>query len=132
MNKNKITPVISAALIGLSSMAFMSCSSNDDSTNPIAVEQAMEQTIVELAQGNEDLETLVVALEKAELVETLNGTDKFTVFAPTDEVFDALPEGALDALLADPTGALKDVLLNHVISGEVKAEQVVSLSLIHI
>ena len=55
------------------------------------------------------------------------GEGPFTVFAPTDEAFAALPEGTLDSLLADPE-ALKQVLLYHVVSGEVTADQVVGLT----
>jgi uncharacterized surface protein with fasciclin (FAS1) repeats len=76
-------------------------------------------TIVEIAQSNEDLSTLVTAVTEAGLVETLSGEGPFTVFAPTNAAFEALPEGTLDQLLADPEGALTDVLQLHVISGEV-------------
>lgn len=68
-------------------------------------------------------DTLVTAVTTAELVETLQGEGPFTVFAPTNEAFEALPEGALDDLLADPV-ALADVLLYHVVSGQVMAEDV--------
>ena len=54
-----------------------------------------------------------------DLVETLKGDGPFTVFAPTDAAFEALPEGLVDELLADPSGALTDVLLYHVLSGKV-------------
>ena len=57
-------------------------------------------TIVDIAVANEDLETLVAAVTAADLVGTLSGPGPFTVFAPTDAAFDALPPGTLDALLA--------------------------------
>eukprot|EP00095_Tigriopus_kingsejongensis_P000131 maker-scaffold946_size77891-snap-gene-0.13 protein:Tk00131 transcript:maker-scaffold946_size77891-snap-gene-0.13-mRNA-1 annotation:"hypothetical protein BRAFLDRAFT_127065" len=60
--------------------------------------------------------TLVTALEKADLVETLSGEDPFTVFAPTNEAFEQLDEAKLNALLED-TEQLKEVLLSHVIPG---------------
>lgn len=62
-------------------------------------------------------DTLYAALEATGLDETLNGNGPFTVFAPTEEAFAALPEGTLEALLADPD-ALADILLHHVIVGE--------------
>jgi uncharacterized surface protein with fasciclin (FAS1) repeats len=62
--------------------------------------------------------TLATALTEAGLVEALQAEGPFTVFAPTDDAFAALPEGALDALLAD-TEALTDVLLYHVVSGQI-------------
>jgi uncharacterized surface protein with fasciclin (FAS1) repeats len=85
------------------------------------------QTIVDIAVADGRFTTLVTALQAADLVDTLNGEGPFTVFAPTDEAFAALPEGALDGLLAD-IPALTDVLLYHVVSGEVLAADVVNLS----
>jgi uncharacterized surface protein with fasciclin (FAS1) repeats len=70
--------------------------------------------------------TLVAAVKAAGLEETLSGKGPFTVFAPTDEAFKKLPEGALDGLLADEE-ALKNVLLYHVVMGNVKAADVVKL-----
>ena len=70
--------------------------------------------------------TLVAALSAADLVETLSGDGAFTVFAPTDEAFAALPEGMLEGLLAD-TEALTQILLYHVVGDVVKAETVVTL-----
>ena len=84
-------------------------------------------TIVDIAVADDRFETLVSALQAAELVEALSGEGPFTVFAPTDEAFEALPEGTLDALLADIPG-LTDILLYHVVSGEVLAEDVVNLN----
>jgi uncharacterized surface protein with fasciclin (FAS1) repeats len=81
-----------------------------------------DKTIVEIAVANKDLSTLVTAVTAAELVETLSGEGPFTVFAPTDEAFKALPEGVLDGLLKDPKGALTDVLKLHVIAGAVDSK----------
>ncbi|MDX1690722.1 MAG: fasciclin domain-containing protein, partial [Acidimicrobiia bacterium] len=58
--------------------------------------------------------------------DTLNGEGPFTVFAPTDEAFAALPEGTLESLLED-IPALTDILLYHVVPGEVPAADVVNL-----
>jgi uncharacterized surface protein with fasciclin (FAS1) repeats len=82
--------------------------------------------IVETAIAAEGFETLVTALEAAGLVETLQGEGPFTVFAPTDEAFAALPPGTVEALLADPEGALTDVLLYHVVAGSVTAADAVN------
>ena len=73
-----------------------------------------------------DLTRLVAALDAADLVETLSGEGTFTVFAPTDEAFAALPDGMLEDLLADPN-ALKQILLYHVVGDVVMAETVVTL-----
>ncbi|MFP4199820.1 MAG: fasciclin domain-containing protein [Clostridia bacterium] len=85
-----------------------------------------EFDIVETAILDDDFNTLVTALTETGLDETLSGDGPFTVFAPTDEAFAALPEGTLDALLADPD-ALVDILLYHVVSGSVPAADVVGL-----
>ncbi len=84
-------------------------------------------SIAEIAVEDGRFTTLVAALEAAGLVETLSGEGEFTVFAPTDEAFTALPEGVLDTLLADPEGDLTNILLYHVIEGIFLAEDVVTL-----
>jgi uncharacterized surface protein with fasciclin (FAS1) repeats len=83
--------------------------------------------IVETATEAGSFKTLLTAATAAGLVETLQGEGPFTVFAPTDDAFAALPEGTLDSLLADPE-ALKKILLYHVVSGQVTADQVVGLT----
>jgi transforming growth factor-beta-induced protein len=84
------------------------------------------QTIVEIAVADGRFNTLVAAVVAADLADTLSGEGPFTVFAPTDEAFAALPEGTVEALLAD-IPALTDILLYHVVSGAVLAEDVVML-----
>ncbi len=81
--------------------------------------------IVAVAQGAGTFNTLLQAAQVAGLVDTLRGPGPYTVFAPTDDAFAALPEGTLDSLLADPA-ALKKVLLYHVVSGDVMAVDVVN------
>jgi transforming growth factor-beta-induced protein len=85
-----------------------------------------EQTIVDIAVADGRFTTLVAALQAADLAETLAGEGPFTVFAPTDDAFAKLPEGTVEALLED-IPALTDILLYHVVSGEVLAEDVVML-----
>jgi uncharacterized surface protein with fasciclin (FAS1) repeats len=74
--------------------------------------------IVETAVDAGTFTTLVAAVEAAGLVETLSGEGPFTVFAPTDDAFAALPEGTVEGLLADPE-ALAAVLTYHVVPGAV-------------
>jgi len=82
-------------------------------------------TIVDVAAGNPDFETLVAAVTAADLVETLSGEGPFTVFAPTDAAFEALPEGLLDALLLpENKDALTSILTYHVLPAEVMAADV--------
>lgn len=82
--------------------------------------------IVETAKANGSFSTLVTALTAANIVDTLKGTGPFTVFAPTDATFNALPAGLLDSLLANTT-ALTQVLTYHVVSGELMASDITSL-----
>ncbi len=93
----------------------------------LALSFGSAQTIVDIAVGNDDFSTLVTAVTAAGLVDVLSGEGPFTVFAPTNDAFAALPEGALDAVLAD-VDLLTAVLTYHVVAGDVRAETVVNLS----
>merc|ERR1712100_215946 len=76
--------------------------------------------IVELAQSVDDLSTLVTAVVAADLADTLSSPGSFTVFAPTNEGFAALPEGTLDSLLKPENKAqLADILTYHVLPEQV-------------
>ena len=78
--------------------------------------------IVDLAVSTEFLSTLVAAVQAGELAETLKGDGPFTVFAPTNEAFAALPEGTLESLLKPENRAmLVQILTYHVVAGEVKS-----------
>ncbi len=78
-----------------------------------------QNTVVDIIVGSEDHTTLEAAVIAADLATTLSGDGPFSVFAPTDAAFAMLPDGTLDALLADPSGALTDILLYHVIGASV-------------
>lgn len=82
--------------------------------------------IVDIAVEDGRFTTLAAALQAAGLVETLKGEGPFTVFAPTDEAFAKLPEGTVEALLAD-IPALTDILLYHVAEGRQFTADVVKL-----
>ncbi|MFU8813353.1 MAG: fasciclin domain-containing protein [Balneolaceae bacterium] len=78
--------------------------------------------IVSLAADTDQLSTLVAAVEAAGLVETLKGDGPFTVFAPTNEAFAALPEGTVESLLLEENrDQLIQILTYHVIAGEVES-----------
>ena len=105
--------------------ALVACDSNNNSSQPAPEEPVAEPpapelgSIVDVARDAGSFSTLLTALEAAGLDATLADEDSdFTVFAPTDEAFEALPEGTLDTLLAD-TDLLTDVLLYHVITDSV-------------
>merc|ERR1719197_1262715 len=87
---------------------------------PPAKLAADKPNIVELAQSVEDLSTLVAAVVAADLAETLSSPGPFTVFAPTNEGFAALPEGTLDSLLKpENKDQLVDILTYHVLPEQV-------------
>ncbi|XOV94446.1 MAG: fasciclin domain-containing protein [Bacteroidota bacterium] len=94
-------------------LTFTAC--NDDEGMD---DMGPEDDIIELAQGTSNLSTLVAAVQAADLVETLQGDGPFTVFAPTNDAFNNLPDGVLDYLLDNPT-VLAGVLQYHVVSGKV-------------
>jgi uncharacterized surface protein with fasciclin (FAS1) repeats len=135
-----LVPALAIAIAACSSSASPSAAPTDasmpsvapttapsDSAAPSASAAAMGKDIVETATEAESFSTLLTAAKAAGLVETLQGEGPYTVFAPTDEAFAALPAGTLEGLLADKE-ALKSVLLYHVVSGAVTADQVVGLT----
>jgi len=96
---------------------------------PTATPEPELLDIVDTAVADGRFTTLVAAVQAAELVDTLKGEGPFTVFAPTDDAFAALPEGTLDSLLLpENKQALTDILLYHVVAGKVMAADVVGLS----
>jgi len=88
--------------------------------NTAALAQDAQQDIVAVAAGNQDFETLVAAVEAAGLVDTLKGEGPFTVFAPTDDAFEALPAGTVEELLKpENKDKLAAILTYHVVPGKV-------------
>ncbi|WP_435416558.1 fasciclin domain-containing protein [Polaribacter aestuariivivens] len=86
----------------------------------------MEPNIVEVAVGNENFSTLVAAVKAADLVETLSGEGPFTVFAPTNDAFEKLPEGTVATLLKpENKSTLSGILTYHVVAGKFNATAVV-------
>lgn len=146
MKKSRIAAIAAAALA--SGLVLTACSSSSDDGNaaePAASEAAavaddaeMEDdaemasepaeapgTIVDIAAGAADFSTLVAAAQAAGLVDTLNGEGPFTVFAPTDAAFAALPEGLVDALLLpENKDTLAKILTYHVVPGTVMAADI--------
>ena len=92
-----------------------------------AAEPAMGETIVDVAAANGSFNTLVAAIQAAGLEETLSSEGPYTVFAPTDEAFAALPEGTLDQLLLpENQEALTEILTYHVVEGAVPSSEIES------
>ncbi len=126
-NRNAITAMAGALLLAV----FMAGSAMADhhmeksGKNDKAVKQ---MDIVDTAASVGTFETLLAAAKAAGLVEALKGDGPLTVFAPTDEAFAALPEGTVESLLKpENKDQLVEILLYHVVSGKVVAEQAVKL-----
>ncbi len=90
------------------------------STNPV------EMNIVETAVSNDNFSTLVAAVQAADLVDALSSEGPFTVFAPTNDAFNNLPDGTLSTLLQpENQETLQSILTYHVVAGQFMAEDVV-------
>lgn len=136
MKTNALNYIISLFL----SAAIISCGAPQDSTESgvSTVEQAgqvdlkgqsgvqddeSDPNIVQVAVGSEDHTTLVAAVQAAELVDVLVNAGPFTVFAPTNAAFDALPEGTVEGLLKpENKDALSDILQYHVAVAVLKTD----------
>lgn len=95
----------------------------DTATEPTAT----SETIVDVAAANGSFETLVAAVQAAGLEETLRSEGPYTVFAPTDEAFAALPEGTVEKLLLpENQEVLAQILSYHVIPGAVPSSDIES------
>ena len=115
--------LVAVALIA--ALTLSACGSDSEETMDTAAEETTVGTIVDVASGAGNFNTLVAAVTAAGLVETLSGTGPFTVFAPTDEAFAALPAGVLDALLLpENKEILVKILTYHVVSGMVMAADI--------
>ncbi len=96
------------------------------STTDISAQTA-DKTVVEIAVGNDNFSTLVAAVKAGDLVGTLSSEGPFTVFAPTDEAFAALPDGLVAALVKPENKAvLQKILTYHVVPGKLMASDVVN------
>ena len=115
------------ALALVASISLVACGS-DASTEVVettVMEEVAANDIVAVASSTEGFSTLVAALTAASLVETLQGEGPFTVFAPNDEAFAALPEGLLEKLLLpENVAVLTSILTYHVVAGKVLSTDV--------
>jgi uncharacterized surface protein with fasciclin (FAS1) repeats len=82
-----------------------------------------DDPVATAASNNPVLSTLVTAVTAANLGDTLNSAEAITVFAPTNDAFEALDPATLEAALADPTGLLTTVLTYHVVGGRLSPDQ---------
>lgn len=96
-------------------------------TSAVTIAGSKDKDIVDTAVGSKSFPTLVSLVKSADLVDTLKSKGPFTVFAPTEDAFKALPKATLDAVTSDKE-LLKKVLLYHVVPGNVMAKDVVKLN----
>ncbi len=115
---NRWIALVSAAAFALSTSVSFAGHHEENETGDI----------VDVAVAAGSFKTLAAALGAADLVETLKGDGPFTVFAPTDEAFSALPAGTVETLLKpENKQQLVAILTYHVVAGKVKAKDVVTL-----
>jgi uncharacterized surface protein with fasciclin (FAS1) repeats len=121
-----LRPVAFTAMALAAALTLSACGSDSETAmEETTTEQTSVGTIVDVASAAGNFSTLVAAVTAADLVETLSGEGPFTVFAPTDEAFAALPAGVLDGLLLPENKALlAQILTYHVVSGKVMAADV--------
>jgi uncharacterized surface protein with fasciclin (FAS1) repeats len=124
--KKTITAIAAASVLMLSACGADNVASDTTMAPATTTEAASEAgTIVEVAQGNSDFSTLVAAITAAGLGDALSGEGPFTVFAPTNAAFAALPAGLLDKLLLpENKEVLTKILTYHVVAAKVMAADV--------
>lgn len=128
MKLSALAGAVSAAALLAAAPAALADHQPGVTSLAIAVAVDPSLTIVETAIASPDHTILVAAVTAAGLVETLSGEGPFTVFAPTDAAFAALPEGVIDALVQPENKAiLTRVLTYHVVAGRVTAADVIGL-----
>lgn len=128
MQSNGVIHVIDAVLLPAADEAAAETGMAPNE-NPMVGGAAMfaDRNIVENAVNSADHTTLVAAVQAAGLVETLQSEGPFTVFAPTNAAFDALPAGTVDTLLLEENrDTLTKVLTSHVVAGTVTAQDLVT------
>lgn len=111
----KLSNILKASVLA-ATLAITGCATTTTPSNP---------DIVDVAQSAGSFNTLVAAVSAADLVDTLKSEGPFTVFAPTDEAFAALPEGTVETLLKpENKDQLTAILTYHVLPGKVMAADV--------
>jgi len=117
--------ILAALMLVAVPFVLAACGEEEEEATPAPATSApVAEDIVDTAVAAGSFTTLTAAIEAAELVDTLKGDGPFTVFAPTDDAFAALPEGTVDTLLADPKGDLTQILTYHVVPGKVMSTDI--------
>lgn len=119
--KKSLLTACAAVLAFGAAPAFAYNGGSDDKAEKASMEKPADD-VVGVAMSNPDFSTLVAALKAADLVTALQGEGPFTVFAPTNDAFAALPEGTLDNLLKpENKDQLTEILTYHVVPAKLMA-----------
>lgn len=120
--------ILSLAVATCMTLAAVSCNPKvrQEEDEPEVLDKVVVEeeapTVVEIASASPDHTTLVTAISEAGMIPTLNDDGPYTIFAPTNEGFEALPEGTVENLLKEENKEkLQDILKYHVVSGEIMA-----------
>jgi len=128
--RTSIATALGAVLLTTLLVACSDDAASDEdsiSTTTLGVVENLPGDIVQVASTTDGFTTLVQAVAAAGLVETLQGTGPFTVFAPSDDAFAALADGLLDKLLLEENREiLVSILTYHVVAGKVTSAEVAS------
>ncbi|MBI1379258.1 MAG: fasciclin domain-containing protein [Frankiales bacterium] len=116
-------PATSSAAPSAADAVFGSACSAVPASGPGSFDGMAVDPVATAASHNPVLSTLVSAVSKAGLVDSLNSADGITVFAPVNDAFGKLPKATLDKALGDPKGLLTTVLTYHVVPGRLSPSQ---------
>jgi uncharacterized surface protein with fasciclin (FAS1) repeats len=105
------------------SAPFGAACSTVPASGPGSLDALAQEPVATAASNTPELSTLVTAVTKANLADTLNTAQGITVFAPTNDAFAAVPKATLDKALGDPDGLLTTVLTYHVVPGQLTPDQ---------
>ena len=122
-NSKFMRAALAATALSVGALGFAGSAVAQDNPMVGGAPMMADMTIVENASKAPNLTTLVAAVKAADLVETLQGEGPFTVFAPTNEAFEALPEGTVENLLKpENKEMLVKVLTSHVLPANATSE----------
>jgi uncharacterized surface protein with fasciclin (FAS1) repeats len=120
-NQSQAAPAATTPMA--SSEPFGAACSTVPTSGPGSLAGMAKDPVATAASNNPALSTLVTAVQKAGLVDTLNSAEGITVFAPTNDAFSAVPKATLDKALGDPKGLLTTVLTYHVVPGQLSPDK---------
>lgn len=122
LSTNRKFGITGLAAVIAASMSFSALANNDRDRDR---DRGDKDHIVKVAQDNDNFSTFASAIEAAGMERALDKNGNYTVFAPTNDAFDALPDGALDELMDDPD-RLRNILSYHVVDEKIESSDISS------